>query len=140
MAAGRRREMKGMGFAVFSESASPVPGYDFSRIITDIKQSQEMKLTHAKLHYSRVRSPAAQDSWCTVTRAARKSCWLGAEPLLCLAQPVPRGQETCSSGGTFCSVCPRLSLLSAPHDAFTRCKAKLETCQQAPGLACRADA
>lgn len=52
--------MKGMGLAVFSEPASPVPGYDLGRIITDIKQSQEMKLTHAKLHYSRVRSPAAQ--------------------------------------------------------------------------------
>lgn len=65
--------MKGMGWAIFSEPASPVPGYNLSRIITDIKQSQEMKLTHAKLHYSRVRSPAAQDSWCKVTWAARKS-------------------------------------------------------------------
>lgn len=52
--------MKGMGLAIFSEPASPVPGYDLSRIITDIKQSQEMQLTHAKLHYSHVRSPAAR--------------------------------------------------------------------------------
>lgn len=52
--------MKGMGLAVFSEPASPVLGYSLSRTITDIKQSQEMKLTHAKLHYSCVKSPAAQ--------------------------------------------------------------------------------
>lgn len=52
--------MKGIGSAVFPEPASPVPGYHLSRIITDIKQSQEIKLTHAKLHYSHVRSPAAQ--------------------------------------------------------------------------------
>lgn len=42
--------MKGMGLAIFSEPASPVPGYNLSRVRTDIKQSQEMKLTHAKLH------------------------------------------------------------------------------------------
>lgn len=51
--------MKGMGSAVFSEPASPVPAYSLSRIITDTKQSQEMKLTHAKLHYGHVRSPGA---------------------------------------------------------------------------------
>lgn len=67
--------MKGMGLAIFSEPASFVPGYDLSRIITDIKQSQGMKLTHAKLHYSRVLLPSSisKASWYNVTGAARKS-------------------------------------------------------------------
>lgn len=145
--------MKGTGLAVFSEPASPVPGYDLSRIITDIKQSQEMKLTHAKLHYGRVRSPAAQGSWYKLTRAGRKSRWVGAEH-----RAVPRTAHT--HGGRalrwalpaprlghlpemLCYVvCPQLSLLSPlpPPRALMCCKSKLKTCQQAQGLMGRADA
>lgn len=76
--------MKGMGLAVFSEPASPVPGYDLSRIIADPVQSQEMKLTHAKLHYSRVRillpGSVSNASWSTWQGQHRKT-WLGAEHL-----------------------------------------------------------
>lgn len=144
--------MKGTGLAIFSEPASPVPGYVLSRILTDIKQSQEMKLTHAKLHYSRVRSPAARDSCYTLTRAAGRSRWRGAERLALL-----RTARTCGGRAGLCAgvrlhragaptgdaplmVCPQLSLPSAPHGTLTCCKSKLKTCQRAHGLMCGADA
>lgn len=102
--------MKGTGLAVFSEPASPVPGYDLSRIIADPEQSQEMKLTHAKLHYSRVRillpGSASNECWSTWQGQHRRTDgWEQSrlcQPIpasLCSGAPaaLPLGLEGCSA-------------------------------------------
>lgn len=116
--------MKGMGLAVFSEPASPVPGYNLSRIMADPEQSQEMKLTHRKLHYSRVRilvpGSVSNVSWSTWQGQHRKAAGWEQSTLLGQAQPIPA--SPCSGApaalplglGMLCCQCTHGSAFSQP--------------------------
>lgn len=104
--------MKGMGLAVFSEPASPVPGYDLSRIIADPEQSQEMKLTHAKLHYSRVRM-LLPSSVSNARQGQHRKLMAGSRAPRC-ARHSP-SLQLCPWGCTdLCCTAPTAQLLSDP--------------------------
>lgn len=132
--------MKGKGLAVFSEPASPVPGYDLSRIIADPEQSQEMKLTHAKLHYSRVR--ILLPSSVSNASGARGKGSTGALMAGSRDLALPGTAHPCSPGAPaalpwglemLCYPCTHGSASLSPHGASRCCKSKPATCQDARG-------